>query len=564
MHLSLRTLVTVTALAGLPSFCFASSVSLPDIAWGVCSESWVGQASGALGARLQCGSMRVPLDHMAPDGREIDVGVVRIRAAIPAMREGSLFFNQGGPGTHPGRLLRSMGEVWSRTDANDPGEGDKRRLAERYDLVAVIPRGLVGSSGIQCETLLPGRHAFLPTHLDDANWQLLVDDAQAMVDACTAPAHARYVNTEQHAHDMDTLRRILGDERLNFYGISYGGMVGAWYASMYPTHTGRLLLDSSMDIIHGYRAATRLLIAARNRAFYENVVNPLLRDPMSHGLGGSADTVATSIDNFPARAREAWVGQLDSPARLAAALRVAAWIDSDNPPTLSALIRMINRERFSVDPGLDRRMRKEADGLARSLFSASAGEPSSNGDAESFFVRLAMACNDVTWPRPEHEIRESARRDAARYFNANGDDTMEEVACSRWGGPSARQPDLAVLGRATPFLLIQSEKDTFTPLAGAQHILDAFPNARMLLVRRSDLHGVFNFTTSACIERTAAHYLLTGVLPATPSRSFACGNTFDNPVDALPGSPSPAAGDPVAVDPPAPVAASARVHHDEI
>jgi pimeloyl-ACP methyl ester carboxylesterase len=563
MHLSPRTLVTVAALAGLPAFCFASPTPLPHVAWGVCSESWVGQASGVLGARLQCGSMRVPLDHIAPDGREIDVGVVRIRAAVPALREGSLFFNQGGPGTHPGRLLRSMGEVWSRIDADDPGDGDKRRLTERYDLVAVIPRGLIGSGDIRCETLMPGRRAFLPTHLDDANWQLLIDDAQAMVDACTAPAQARYVNTEQHAHDMDTLRRVLGDERLNFYGISYGGMVGAWYASMYPTHTGRILLDSSMDIIHGYRAATRLLMAARNRAFHENVVDPLLRDPVSHGLGRSADAVATGIDNFPARAREAWAGQLDSPARLAAALRVAGWIQSDSPPTLNALIRLVNRERFSVDPTLDRRMRKEADGLARSLFSVPAAEPSSDGQAESFFVRVAMACNDVPWPRSAHEIRESARRDAARYFNANGDETLEEVVCSRWGGPSARRPDLAVLGRAEPFLLIQSEKDTSTPLVGAQHILDAFPNARMLLVRRSNQHGVFNFTTSACIERTAAHYLLTGELPATPSRSFACGDTFDNPVDALPGSPSPDAGQPLAVDAPAPAAASS-VHHDEL
>lgn len=564
MHRSPWTFVTVAALASLPAFGFASSTPLPRISWGVCSESWVGEASGVLGARLQCGSMRVPLDHIVPDGREVDVGVVRIRAAAPGMREGSLFFNQGGPGTHPGRLLRSMGEVWSRIDANDPGDGDKRRLTERYDLVAVIPRGLVGSGGIRCETMPPSRRAFLPTHLDDANWQLLVSDAQAMVDACKAPAQARYVNTEQHAHDMDTLRRVLGDERLNFYGISYGGMVGAWYASMYPTHTGRLLLDSSMDIIHGYRAATRLLMAARDRAFHENVVEPLLRDPLSHGLGRSSDAVATAIDNFPARAREAWVGQLNSPARLAAALRVVGWIESDNHPTLSALIRLVNRERFSIDPTLDRRIRKEADGLARSLFTAASDDPLLHGQAESFFVRLAMACNDVPWPRGDDEIRESARRDAARYFNANGDETLEEVACSRWGGPSARRPDLAALGRAAPFLLIQSEKDTSTPLVGAQHILDAFPNARMLLVRRSDQHGVFNFTTSACIERTAAHYLLTGELPATPSRSFACGNTFDNPVDALPGSPSPAADGPVAVDAPAVVAASPSVHHDEL
>jgi pimeloyl-ACP methyl ester carboxylesterase len=431
-----------------------------------------------------------------------------------------------------------MGEGWSRMSLDDPDEGDKRRLADRYDLVAVIPRGLVGSGAYRCEGDQPLPHAFLPTHPDDANWQLVVEEALATVNACTAPPQARYVNTEQHAHDMDMVRRALGDERLHFYGISYGGMVGAWYASIYPTHTGRLLLDSPMDFIHGYRSAALLALVARQRAFTENVVAPLLRDPARYGLGESADTVATAIDDLPARAREAWVRQLDSPARLAAALRVAGWLDSDNPPTLESMTRFIDRATFSSDQGLDRRLRLEAGQLARQLYAVSSAD--SPGEPEGDFVRIAMGCNDVPWPRSEAEIRESSRRYAGRFFDFIGDETLEELTCSRWGGPTARQPDLTALGRASPFLLIQSEKDTSTPLTGASHVLDAFANARMLLVRGSSLHGVFNFTTSSCIERTAARYLLTGALPVTRSRAFACDEFFANPLDALPGSTPPA------------------------
>jgi len=117
------------------------------------------------------------------------------------------------------------------------------------------------------------------------------------------------------------------------------------------------------------------------------------------------------------------------------------------------------------------------------------------------------------------------------------------------GAGHARRPDLSRLGLAAPFLLIQSEKDTSTPLVGAQHILREFANARMLLVRGSDLHGVFNFTNSSCIERTAAHYLLTGDLPAPASRAFSCDDIFDRPVDALPGSHSSNA-EPTAIDEP--------------
>jgi len=543
-----RPLFAMAVLASSPATCGATSS--PSIIWTACPEAWVGRTSGALGTRLQCGTMRAPIDHVEPDGRWIDVGVIRIRAGQPSLREGAIFFHVGGPGMHPGKLLRSMGQAWSGMDYADPDEGDKRRLADRYDLVAVIPRGLVGSGALRCEGDAAPPRAFLPTHPDDANWRRTVAGAQATVDACTAPSQARYVNTEQHAHDMDMARRALGDERLNFYGISYGGMVGAWYASMYPTHTGRLLLDSSMDFIHGYRAAAMLAMAAKQQTFNDDVVAPLLRNPARFGLGDSRDTVASAIDDLPPRAREAWVGHLDSPARLAAALRLVEWLGSDNPPTLETMKRLVDRTTFSIDPGLDRRLRWEAGQLAGLLYAAPATETSTELEPEADFVRVATGCNDVPWPRGEDEIRESSRRYARRYFNFKGDETMEELTCSRWGGPRARRPDLTPLERASTFLLVQSEKDTSTPLTGASRILDAYANARMLLVRGSNVHGVFNFTTSPCIERTVARYLLTGDLPITPSRVFACNDIFDNPVDALPGSPTPSSSEPVAMDAP--------------
>ncbi|KLD76421.1 hypothetical protein Y886_21455 [Xanthomonas hyacinthi DSM 19077] len=444
-----------------------------------------------------------------------------------------------------------MGEAWSDMGSVNPDEVDKRRLSQRYDLVAVIPRGLPGSGDLHCAPARPAPpHAFLPTHLGDNNWQVILNGTQATVDACTSIPEARYVNTEQHAHDMDMVRRALGDERLHFYGISYGGLVGAWYASLYPSHTGRLLLDSSMDLMHGYRSAAYLSMVAQQHRFDEDVVAPVLRHPARYGLGDSSNAVASEIDDLSPRAREAWAGRLDSPVGLAAALHLAEWLIADSLLTKEAMMRRIDHTVFSHDTALDQRMRLEASQLAPLLYPQTETSAPHVTEREGEFVRVAVGCNDFPWTRSEAEIRESARRYAGRYFNFVGDQTLEELACTRWGGPRARRPDLSRLGLATPFLLIQSEKDTSTPLVGAQHILHAFANARMLLVRNSSLHGVFNFTNSSCIERTAAHYLLTGELPVLPSRAFSCDDIFDHPVDALPGSHSSSAG-PIAIDEPA-------------
>ena len=57
------------------------------------------------------------------------------------------------------------------------------------------------------------------------------------------------------------------------------------------------------------------------------------------------------------------------------------------------------------------------------------------------------------------------------------------------------------------------------------------------MVRDSNVHGLFNFTLSPCIEGTAANYLLTGALPASPTRVATCNGTQGNAVDVIPSAP---------------------------
>lgn len=549
---------TITGALGALLLSSASVASqAPGIHWGSCDESLVGPSSGVLGDRLQCGVMSAPLDHVAPDGRTLDVEVVRIRAAHDAEREGAIVFNRGGPGALSGKLLRSLAESWSTMDADDPVHGDKRRLAERFDLIAVVPRGLRGAGAIRCVTGLPPRFAYLATHLDDANWRLVMDEGQAIADACSAPYLARYVNTEQHAHDMDMVRRALGDDRIHIYGISYGGRVAAWYASMYPAHAGRLLLDSSMDFTHDYLAAIRMSMAARQTSFIDDTVGPLLDDPSLYGLGNDPDAVQAAIAGLPDTLREKWASRLTEPVRLAAALRVAKWWRDRPRETVSGMSRIIDTATFSPDPSLQRRIRWEAIQAVAALYAPPPTQPGFKLGPEGDSVRVITACNDVAWRRDESDIRRNALSDSARYFGFTGLETLEEVTCSRWGGASARQPDLTALERATPFLLLQSEKDTVTPLQGASFILDRFPNAHMLLVKDSAQHALFNFTTSYCIERTASHYLLTGELPASTSRVLACDDRFIHPIHAIPGTSHPST-------PPVPTDRPTPAPHDEL
>jgi pimeloyl-ACP methyl ester carboxylesterase len=522
------------------------------IFWQPCDPQRVGDIPEHLTSRLECGTFRAPLDHIQPDGRSIAVGVVRARAMRPDLREGAIFVNVGGPGSNPARLVRSIAATWSREDPLDPDTADKVRLAERFDLVGVIPRGLEGGHVYRCLTGLPPRFAFLPSHLDDANWNLVLDEATAQAQTCAAPPEARYINTEQHVHDMDAVRRSLGDDKLHVYGISYGGRVGAWYAATYPTHIGRMLLDSSMRFTHGFLEAGELMRAAQRKDF-QRVLAPIVADPVHYGLPADPAAIATSLQELPARAREAWHPYLDTPPRVAAALWLADWMRASDPGSRTQLEGRIRRQVFSSDASLNGTIRWAALQLAGRYFAPARTGPEFGAGQDGDSVRRAVGCNDDAWSTNDVAIREHAVRNAARDLHSDGEEILEELVCARWRHPRARVPNLDTVGDAPRFLLLQAEHDLVTPIEGARALLASYANATLLVARRSTVHGLFNFTTSSCIERTVSRYLLDGTLPDSASRELHCDGATESPVSALPHTTTTTA-------PTTPVAAP----HDEI
>ena len=59
-------------------------------------------------------------------------------------------------------------------------------------------------------------------------------------------ALAARMGTEFVARDLDILRSAVGDERLNYYGVSYGTMIGAIYADFFTAGSGLMVLDSAV------------------------------------------------------------------------------------------------------------------------------------------------------------------------------------------------------------------------------------------------------------------------------------------------------------------------------
>jgi pimeloyl-ACP methyl ester carboxylesterase len=218
----------------------------------------------ACGEGFQCATARVPRNYARPGGPALRLRVTRKRATSPARRLGSLFVNFGGPGDATAETLRAGGLSAFRS------------LNDRFDIVGFDPRGTGGTDAIDCRANLelvgPSAQPFpRPSTLDAA---ALIARNQAYISRCLAlnPRILPFVTTANTARDMDRIRRALGEDRIAFFGFSYGTFLGTTYETLFPAHVGRFVLDGAVapdeylnDPIRSVRDQTRAFEVALGR-----------------------------------------------------------------------------------------------------------------------------------------------------------------------------------------------------------------------------------------------------------------------------------------------------------
>jgi len=191
---------------------------------------------------FQCATIEVPLDYGQPAGAKISLAVVRLPAGDPSRRIGSLFLNPGGPGGSGVDLARGIAPVL-------PLE-----LRGRFDIVGFDPRGIIRSTPLRCFKTFEEAISVLPPFAFPVTTQeenVQRDADQALASACkTRGGPARdHMSTADVARDMDHLRQLLGDSKLNYLGFSYGSMLGQVYANLFPNKVRAIVIDGVLDPI---------------------------------------------------------------------------------------------------------------------------------------------------------------------------------------------------------------------------------------------------------------------------------------------------------------------------
>ncbi|WPF65926.1 MULTISPECIES: alpha/beta fold hydrolase [unclassified Corynebacterium] len=203
---------TLTALSALPVSAvtaLATPAQPQPLDWGACPVGALADSAAV------CAAFEVPKDYAQPEGEKITLTMSK----LPATGEsrGVIAGNPGGPGGSALGMFRGADNLPGTVKLPDS-------VRENYDLVAVQPRGLPWGGPLDCG-LAP------------------------IFEACEAnkPGYTRTINTENTARDLEEARKVLGQDRLNLYGVSYGTLLMSTYATLFPQHTGKMLLDSSMN-----------------------------------------------------------------------------------------------------------------------------------------------------------------------------------------------------------------------------------------------------------------------------------------------------------------------------
>ncbi|MFJ4093567.1 alpha/beta hydrolase [Kitasatospora sp. NPDC089913] len=470
-----------------------------QIAWAACPPDAKAAENKIDISLMKCGTLRVPLDYTNPSGETIDLALIKNPAAKQDQRIGSLVVNPGGPGGSGVETVKFGAEQFEGT------------LHNRFDVVGLDPRGTGASSPVVC--LEDKQRDVLNAQdgpADPAEAKAMAEKQRAdFIAACRARSGKLlpFVGTRNTARDLDVLRAAVGDQKLNYLGISYGTYLGALYAEEFPKNVGRLILDSAVDPAEQSIDKGVNQTIGFEKSFERFAVDCVEKNAEQCPLGKTPAKAAKKAADF-------LDGLRDKPLPTKDGRKVGSELGWTG---VMATLYYDEKEGW---PALRLALAEAMKVGTANLLLAFADE--SNGrDAKGHYdpseeARVAIRCADGAAPAPSAEQAQAAvqklKQEAPLFSKDVTVEDFSEGSCVDWPFRTPEKPHTVRAEGAAPILVAGSTGDPATPYAAAESLAAGFANAT-LITRVGEGHGAFG-KNNGCIDAAYAAYLTEGTLPA--------------------------------------------------
>ncbi|GIJ35874.1 alpha/beta hydrolase [Micromonospora sediminimaris] len=502
--------VVLTAGCTLPAFAPRTDVdgeaAAPGAAptWRSCPEvadEVVGRRAPDI--RYECTRIQVPRDWAGGSaattgpgaGETFEIALLRARSTNQRDRIGSLLVNPGGPGGSgvDTAVYLTFGEQYG---------GLPDAILERFDIVGFDPRGVSRSSPVECisDADLDAVFGYNP----DPESQASFDDFVALNEQIGQGCGAKYgdqlplYGTEQAARDIDAIRAAVGDEKLTYLGYSYGTLLGATYAQLFPQRVRALVLDGAVDPRQGLIEGSESQARGFERAF-DNFTRwcaaNAARCPIAPDARAAVTSAMDKAEISPVRSadgREATAGWIFY------AIVSSLYSEPGWEQLAQAIDRLNEGNPTDVFRLADNYTDRDSDGNYSNLFDAN----------------LAINCADEE-QRPDLErIRQLQSEWRTRYPLFGAPLAAGLVSCTEWPGGSDPYPTGRAEG-APPILVVGTTGDPATPYEQTPALAEMLGVGRVL-TWEGEGHTAYPQTT--CITQAVNAYLIDLTVPPDGKR----------------------------------------------
>jgi len=442
--------------------------------------------------KFQCAEIYVPIDYQNPGDASLTLALKKLPAKQSANKVGSLLINPGGPGGSGTDYVTYAEDAFGK------------RLMDSFDIIGFDPRGVAQSTPLDCLTdqEVDEFIAFDGTPDNDEELKASLEISINLANSCESIANnlIAHVGTQEAARDMDIIRELVGDEKLNFLGASYGTYLGGMYAEIFPDKVGRLVLDGAVDPSlsgeeQSFDQAVGLDTALKR--FVEDC--PQYDDcPLTKRGDGGVQEIREFLDSLDAKPLKT-----EDPDRLLTqamgVYAVAGFLYSDEwwsymRQSLATAFKGDGTDLLSINDLFNER---NDDGT----YATNATE-----------AIYAINCFDEPSTSTEEQVREYAKtwiKDAPVFgdYLAWGN-----LSCSIWPVKDPNPINKFVAQTAAPIVVVGTKYDPATPYKWAIGLSSQLVTS-VLLTYEGDGHTAY-MRGSKCIDNEIENYLVDGTVPA--------------------------------------------------